>query len=93
MRKTVEIEYVGIEDIQDIMDDCYYLQKQGHYVSFEMKNLSQFNKIYVYIMLNGWNSEKDYDYGFEFNMSDSNYDVAIMNECKNTIKNLLVEED
>ena len=38
MRKTVEIEYVGIEDIQDIMDDVYALMREGHYVNVSFYN-------------------------------------------------------
>ena len=30
MIKTVEIEYVGIEDIQEIIDDIYAVIKEGH---------------------------------------------------------------
>ena len=93
MRKTVEIEYVGIEDVQDIMHDCYYLQKQGHYVNFEFKNVASTNKVEVYIMLGGWDVTREYNYHFEFSMSDSVDDVKVMNECKNTLKNLLIEEE
>ena len=35
----VEVEYVGIEDLQDIMDDLFALQKLGHYASLEIRNL------------------------------------------------------
>ena len=36
MIKTVEIEYVGIEDIQEIIDDIYAVIKEGHHVYFNM---------------------------------------------------------
>ena len=93
MKKTVEIEYVGIEDAQDILDDAYALIKEGHYVNFSMSNLCD-DKGYVsiMIMLDGFTGGKDYDYEFRFYLTDNADDVAKMNECKGVLKNLLVEE-
>ena len=93
MRKTVEIEYVGIEDIQDMMDDVYALMREGHYVSFELHNITKNNmRVNIMIMLDGWVAEEAYDYDFEFYISDKEDDVCSMNECKNVLKSLLVEE-
>ena len=93
MRKTVEIEYVGIEDLQDIMDDLYALQQLGHYAKFEMRNLCCETRIEVNIMLNGWDRDAEYDYQFLFIMNDNENEVKCMNMCKSTLKNLLAQED
>lgn len=96
MRKTVEIEYVGIEDLQDIMDDLYALQQLGHYASLEMRNLyyeAYETRIEVNIMLDGWDRDKEYDYQFVFFMNDKEDEVNCMNMCKSTLKKLLAQED
>lgn len=93
MKKTVEIEYVGIEDVQDIMDDVYALMREGHYVSFDISNLCDNSRVEVKIMLDGWKANSLYDYSYEFSMTEDAGDVATMQQCKNTLKNLLVEED
>ena len=94
MRKTVEIEYVGIKDLQDIMDDLYALQQLGHYASLEMRNLCCETRIEVNIMLNGWDRNKEkFDYHFIFLMNDKENEVNCMNMCKSTLKNLLAQED
>lgn len=91
MKKTVEIEYVGIEDLQVIIDDCYWLIKEGNYASFEMSSISDYTRVCVRIMLGGWSFEKEYDYSFSFDMSDDKDDVEKMNQCKHILKNLLGE--
>lgn len=93
MRKTVEVEYVGIEDVQEIIDDAYALMKEGHYVSVSIGNVSEMTIVRVGIILGGFDAEKGRDYNFDFYMSDDEVDVRDMNECKNTLKNLLVEVD
>ena len=40
MRKTIEVEYVGIEDVQEIMDDAYAATKEGHFVNVSFSNCS-----------------------------------------------------
>ena len=92
MKKTVEIEYVGVEDIQEIMDDAYALMREGHYVDIEMCNLNK-DKVHieVAIKLGGWEAYKDSDYAFSFYMTDEEKDVAEMNDCKHIIKSLLEE--
>ena len=50
MKKTVIVEYVGIEDIQDIMDDAYTLMRDGHYVNVEMHNINT-HKISIEVMI------------------------------------------
>lgn len=92
MKKTVEVEYVGIEDIQDIMDDVYALMREGHYVSIEMSNYyKDRERMRISIMLGGWDAIKGYDYEFEFYMSDREEDVSSMNKCKSILNNLLAE--
>ena len=91
MKKIVEIEYVGIEDIQEITDDAYALMRLGHYVNVEMLNLRHDDvaMVNVAIRLGGWDATGSNDYSFRFYMTDNSEDVKIMNECKNSIKNLL----
>ena len=100
MRKTVEIEYVGIEDVQEIMDDALALMKEGHYVNVEMSNYSgenimvRCNIILGGIKVDGGLKEPTqlYDYSFYFYMSEDADDVKTMDNCKNTLRNLLAED-
>ena len=92
MIKTVEIEYVGIEDIQEITDDLYALMRNGHYASINIGSVSDEVYVKVLIMLNGLDIYKDYDYTFAFYMSERANDLKAMNECKSILKNLLAEE-
>ena len=92
MIKTVEIEYVGIEDIQEITDDLYALMRDGHYASIDMSNVGDTVYVRVLIMLNGLDFDKEYDYQFEFYMTEDVDDLKAMNECKSILKNLLTEE-
>ena len=93
MKKIVEVEYVGIEDMQDILDDVYALQREGHYVSFEMANISDCTKVSIQIMLDGWTLNRSYDYEYAFYVTDKSMDVKQMNDCKNALKNLLTGEE
>ena len=92
MRKTVEIEYVGIEDIQEITDDLCALMRDGHYASIDMSNVGDTVYVRVLIMLNGLDFDKEYDYQFAFYMTEDVDDLKAMNECKSILKNLLAEE-
>ena len=93
MKKIIEVEYVGIEDIQEIMDDAYALMREGHYVTMSGSNRVEKLFVRIMIMLDGWNSDGMFDYDYTFYMTDSEEDVKIMNECKNTLNNLLSEEE
>ena len=93
MRKTVEVESVGIEDIQEIMDDALALMKEGNYANVGFSNYE--NKkvlVSVNIMIGGFDTERMYDYSYSFYLGDNNNDVEEMNVCKSVMKNLLVEE-
>ena len=92
MKKTVEIEYVGIEDVQDILDDAFALMREGHYVSVEVHSMSGTPKVDVYVMLGGWDANKTLDYAFRFYMTEGNTNIKEMNSCKVALKKLLVEE-
>ena len=92
MRKTVEIEYVGIEDIQEILDDARAVMSVGHYVNVSISNVGELPLVGVNIILDGFESNTRYDYEYSFYMSDDENEVAIMNSCKSTLKNLLVED-
>ena len=92
MIKTVEIEYVGIEDIQEILDDARAVMSVGHYVNVSISNVGVLPLVGVNIMLDGFGSCARYDYEYSFYMSNDENEVAIMNRCKSTLKNLLVED-
>ena len=92
MIKTVEIEYVGIEDIQEIIDDIYAVIKEGHYASIDIGSVGDEVYVRVLIMLNGLDFDKEYDYQFAFYMTEDVDDLKAMNECKSILKNLLLEE-
>lgn len=92
MRKTVEIEYVGIEDIQEITDDLYGLMRDGHYASIDISNVGDAVLVIVLIRLNGFDFDQKYDYKFSFYMTEDVDDLKAMNECKSILKNLLAEE-
>lgn len=92
MKKTIEVEYVGIEDVQEIMDDAYAATKEGHFVNVSISNCSENVMVSVTIMLGGYEHGKELDYSFTFFITDREPDVKEMNECKNALKNLLVEE-
>ena len=36
MKKIVEVEYVGIEDIQEIIESAYAVMREGHYVNVQI---------------------------------------------------------
>ena len=89
MKKTVEIEYVGIEDVFGIIDDAYAIMNEGHYVNVELSSVINPPRVRVIIMLGGWKKDKEYDYLFEFEMSDNPEEVNKMHDCKATLRNLL----
>lgn len=92
MIKTIDIEYVGIEDVQDIIDDICGVIKEGHHVYFNMMSSGNITYIDVFIMLHGFNPDKSYDFKFQFAMTGNDDDVNTMNDCKTVLKSLLVEE-
>ena len=91
MRKTVEIEYVGIEDVQEIIDDLYALMRDGHYASIDIGSVGGDICVRVLIMLGGLDFYKEYDYTFSFYMTEKADDLKAMNDCKSILKNLLSE--
>lgn len=94
MKKLVEVEYVGIEDIQEIIDDAYDIMKHTrHHISISISNTNSGSVlINVYIMLDGFKEKKLYDYNYMFELDDSETSVDMMKSCKNTLKNLLAED-
>ena len=93
MKKTVEIEYVGIEDVQEIIDDAYAVMREGHYVNVQISQGVFDVSVSVMIMLDGFDSNGKYDYDYRFYMTDTERDVNSMYECKSTLNNLLCEEE
>ena len=94
MKKIIEVEYVGIEDVQEILDDTYAVSKHTkHYVSVSMSNGStNAPLVHVLIMLDGFDKDGLYDYDYLFRINDDEISVTTMKNCKNTLRNLLAEE-
>ena len=93
MIKTVEVEYVGIEDVQELMNDVLALISDGHYASIELQVICGRPCVSVYILLGGFDINREYDHSFSFYMGDNPEDVKTMNECKSTFNNLLTVEE
>ena len=92
MRKMVEVEYVGIEDVQEILDDARAVMDVGHYVNVSICNVGELPLVSVNIILDGFVIDASYDYLYSFYLSDEESEVALMNSCKNTLKKLLAED-
>ena len=90
MKKTIEIEYVGFEDVQQILEYSRAVMSRGHYVRFSINNTEGMPLVWVKIMLGGFVDSGNYDYSYEFYMSDKENDVDTMNKCKSMLRNLLV---
>ena len=90
MKKTIEIEYIGIEDVWQILEYSRAVMSRGHYVNFSISNTEVIPLVNVKIMLGGFVDSGNYDYSYMFYMSDKEHDVAVMNKCKSMLRNLLV---
>ena len=90
MKKTIEIEYIGIEDVWQILEYSRAVMSRGHYVNFSINNTEGIPLVLVKIMLGGFVDSGNYDYSYMFYITDKENDVAVMNKCKSTLKNLLV---
>ena len=90
MKKMIEIEYVGFEDVQQILEYSRAVMSRGHYVNFSIHNTEGIPLVCVKIMLGGFVDSGNYDYSYMFYMTDKENDVAVMNKCKSTLRNLLV---
>ena len=93
MKKVIEVEYVGIEDIHELIEDVAVLIKCGHYASVQLNENCGKPYVHVYIMIGGFDEEKSYDYDYSFRFGDNPNDIKQMNECKSTINNLLIGEE
>ena len=92
MKKSIEIEYVGIKDVQEILEYAKAVMSRGHYINVSIDNIGKLPLVTVNIILDGFVSSANYDYSYSFYMSDDESEVALMNSCKSTLKNLLVED-
>ena len=90
MKKTIEIEYIGIEDVWQILEYSRAVMSRGYYVNFSISNPEGIPLVCVKIMLGGFVDNRNYDYSYEFYMSDKENDVDTMNKCKSMLRNLLV---
>ena len=93
MKKVIEVEYVGIEDIHELIEDVNVLIKCGHYASIQLNENCGKPYVHVYIMIGGFDEEKSYDYDYSFRFGDNPNDIKQMNKCKSTINNLLTGEE
>ena len=90
MKKMIEIEYIGIEDVWQILEYSRAVMSREHYVNFSISNAEEIPLVCVKIMLDGFVDSGNYDYSYMFYMTDKENDVAVMNKCKSTLRNLLV---
>ena len=90
MKKTIEIEYIGIEDVWQILEYSRAVMSRGHYVRFSISNTEGIPLVCVKIMLDGFLDSGNYDYSYTFYISDKENDVTTMNNCKSILRNLLV---
>ena len=93
MKKMVEVEYVDIEDIHELIKDVAVLIECGHYASLQLNENCGQPYVHVYIMIGGFDKYRSYDYNYSFGFGDNPDDIKQMNECKGTINNLLTEEE
>ena len=93
MKKVIEVEYVGIEDVHELIEDVAILIKCGHYASVQLNENCGKPYVNVYIMIGGCDKYKRYDYDYSFRFGDNPNDIKQMNECKSTINNLLTGEE
>ena len=90
MKKMIEIEYIGIEDVWQILEYSRAVMSRGHYVNFSISNAEGIPLVCVKIMLGGFVDSGNYDYSYMFYMTDKENDVDTMNKCKSMLRNLLV---
>ena len=93
MKKTIEIEYVGFEDVWQILEYSRAVMSRGHYVNFSISNAEGIPLVCVKIMIDGIDGIVDsgnYDYSYEFYMTDKENDFTTMNKCKSMLKDLLL---
>ena len=90
MKKTIEIEYVGFEDVQQILEYSRAVMSRRHYVNFSINNAEGIPLVCVKIMLDGFVDGGNYNHVYTFYMTDKENDVDTMNKCKSMLRNLLV---
>lgn len=91
MKKMIEIEYVGIKDVQEILEYAKAVMSRGHYINVSISNVGELPMVTVSIILDGFVSNASYDYSYWFYMSDDENEVAIMNDCKKELIKLIDE--
>ena len=91
MKKMIEIEYVGIKDVQEILEYAKAVMSRGHYINVSIANVGELARVSVGIILGGFDEIKGYDYSYTFYMSDDEDEVAIMNDCKKELIKLIDE--
>ena len=90
MKKTIEIDYVGFEDVWQILEYSRAVMSREHYVNFSISNAEGIPLVCVKIIIDSFIDSGNYDYLYTFYMSDKENDVSEMNKCKSTLRNLLV---
>lgn len=89
MKKMIEIEYVGIKDVQEILEYAKSVMSRGHYINVSISNVGELPMVNVNIILDGFSRSASYDYSYSFYMSDEEDEVAIMNDCKKELIKLI----
>ena len=87
----IEIEYVGIKDVQEILEYAKAVMSRGHYINVSIANVGELALVSVGITLGGFDEKKGYDYSYTFYMSDDEGEVDIMNDCKKELIKLIDE--
>ena len=90
MKKTIKIEYVGFEDVWQILEYSRAVMSRGHYVNFSISNAEGIPLVCVKIMIDGFVDGGNYHYSYKFYMTDKENDVSEMTKCKSMLRDLLV---
>ena len=59
MKKMIEIEYVGIKDVQEILEYAKAVMSRGHYINVSIANAGELALVSVGIILGGFDEKKD----------------------------------
>ena len=58
MKKMIEIEYVGIKDVQEILEYAKAVMSRGHYINVSIGNVRELALVSVGITLGGFDEKK-----------------------------------
>ena len=58
MKKMIEIEYVGIKDVQEILEYAKAVMSRGHYINVSIGNVGELPLVTVNIILGGFDEKR-----------------------------------